>query len=102
MYDPAVLTGRQALLSIGAQVVIAALTIVAATVLGYAGKIEGEAITALFGMAIGLAGGTAAVASSAASGPSTTQPTRITTREGVTVETNGAIQRDADEHGGAG
>jgi hypothetical protein len=85
------LTGKQSLYAIAAQVMIASLTIIAATVLGYAGKIEGEAITALFGMAIGLAGGTAAVASSAAGQTPTATPTRIVTREGTTVETNGAI-----------
>lgn len=85
------LTGRQSLYSIGAQVFIAGLTIIAATLLGYAGKIEGEAITALFGMAIGLAGGTAAVASSVAGQTPTAVPTRITTPQGVTVETNGHI-----------
>lgn len=88
------LSGRQSLYSIGAQVLIAALTIIAATVLGYAGKIEGEAITALFGMAIGLAGGTAAVASHAAATPPVV-PTKVTTPQGVTVETNGG-------HGGVG
>jgi hypothetical protein len=94
------LSGKQSLVSIASQVAIAALTIVAATVLGYAGKIEGEAITALFGMAIGLAGGTAAMASQAASTSATT-PTRVTTPEGVTVETNGAITHtDAHREGG--
>lgn len=90
------LSGRQSLYSIGAQVLIAMATIVAVTVLGYADKIDGEAITALFGMAIGLAGGTAAVASSAASPTVQPAPTRVTTREGVTVETNGAIKPAAD------
>lgn len=85
------MSGRQSLYAICAQVGVAVVTIIAATVLGYAGKIEGEAITALFGMAIGLAGGTAAVASSTAAQTSTAMPTRITTREGTTVETNGAI-----------
>jgi hypothetical protein len=85
------LSGRQSLYAIAAQVGVAIVTIIAATVLGYAGKIEGEAITALFGMAIGLAGGTAAVASSAAGQAAATVPTRITTSEGVTVETNGAV-----------
>jgi uncharacterized protein (UPF0333 family) len=85
------LTGHQSLYSIAAQVLVAVITIIAATVLGYAGKIEGEAITALFGMAIGLAGGTAAVVSHASSAQATSTPTRITTREGTTVETNGAI-----------
>lgn len=85
------LTGHQSLYSIAAQVLVALITIVAATVLGYAGKIEGEAITALFGMAIGLAGGTAAVVSHASSSQATPMPTRITTREGTTVETNGAM-----------
>lgn len=92
------LTGRQSLVSIGAQVFVAALTIIAATVLGYAGKIEGEAITALFGMAIGLAGGTAAVASATSSPSTQVAPTRVTTREGVTVETNGAIGK-SNGHG---
>lgn len=89
------LSGRQSLFSIAAQVAIAALTIACATVLGYAGKIEGEAITALFGMAIGLAGGTAAVVSHASSAGQTAIPTRVTTRDGTMVETNGA----ATEHG---
>lgn len=90
------LTGKQSLYAIGSQVLIASLTIVAATVLGYAGKIEGEAITALFGMAIGLAGGTAAVASSAAGQTPTATPMRVTTREGMTVETNGAIAQEPE------
>lgn len=85
------LTGKQALYSIAAQVFIAGLTIIAATALAIQGAIEGEAVTALFGMAIGLAGGTAAVASSAASQSPSQMPTRVTTPEGVTVETNGAI-----------
>lgn len=93
------LTGRQSLYSIGAQVFIAGLTIIAATILGYAGKIEGEAITALFGMAIGLAGGTAAVASAASSPSSHSQPVQVTTPQGVTVTTNGAIDKSPTSEG---
>lgn len=85
------LSGKQSLYAIAAQVLIASLTILSATVLGYTGKIEGEAITALFGMAIGLAGGTVAVATSAAGHAPTAQPMRVTTQEGVTVETNGVL-----------
>lgn len=85
------LSGKQSLYAIAAQVLIASLTILSATVLGYTGKIEGEAITALFGMAIGLAGGTVAVATSAAGHSPTATPTRITTPQGVTVETNGML-----------
>lgn len=92
----AVLSGKQSLYAIGAQVVVAVITIIAATVLGYAGKIEGEAITALFGMAIGLAGGTAAVASSAAGQTPTATPMQVRTPEGVTVTTNGAIEHQGE------
>lgn len=90
------LTGRQSLYSIGAQVLIAFSTIVAVTVLSYADKLDGQAVTALFGMAIGLAGGTAAVASSAASPGQVIAPTRVTTPQGVTIETNGAITPKPD------
>jgi hypothetical protein len=70
---------------------IALAVLVAATFLAATDKLQGEAVTALFGMAIALAGQTASAASQASAGTGPNPPTRITTPQGVTVETNGAI-----------
>jgi uncharacterized membrane protein len=89
------LTGRQSLPIIAAQGLIAFVVLVAATFLAYSDKLEGEAVTALFGMAIALAGQTAGATALAVSGPPGQTPTRVTTPEGVTVETNGAVSPPA-------
>lgn len=93
------LSGRQSLYTIGAQVFIAALVIICATVLAYQGKIDAAAVTALLGGGLGLAGGVAAATSATTSAAPVTAPTRITTPEGVTVETNGAIAQPPGEGG---
>lgn len=86
------LTGRQSLPIIAAQGLIAFTVLMAATFLAFYNKLEGEAVTALFGMAIALAGQTAGATAGAIAGPPAATPTRVTTPEGFTVETNGAIQ----------
>lgn len=87
--DNGMLTGRQSLATIGAMVLLALAAMLAATFLAAIDAIDAAAATGIIGTALGLAGAIGA-AQSQASGPSPhAPPTRITTPEGVTVETNG-------------
>lgn len=96
------LTGRQSLPVIAAQGMIALVVLLAATFLAYADKLDGEAVTALFGMAIALAGQTAGSVANAVSAQPAPVPTKVTTPQGVTVLTNGAIAAEAREEGEGG
>lgn len=84
------LTGRQSLYTIGAMVFLATAAMLSATVLTALDKLDAAACTGIIGTALGIAGAIGA-ATSGATNPTSTQPTRVTTPQGVTVETNGAI-----------
>ena len=85
------LTGRQSLYTIGAMVFLATAAMLSATVLTALDKLDAAACTGIIGTALGIAGAIGAATSGATNPSSATVPTRITTREGTTVETNGAI-----------
>ena len=90
-----VLTGRQSLYTIGAMVFLATAAMLSATVLTAMGKLDASAATGIIGTALGIAGAIGAATSGATNPTQAAPPTRITTPEGVTVTTNGAI---AQEH----
>ena len=84
------LSGKQSLYSIAAQVLIALTCVICATLLALQGSLDTSAVTAILGGALGIAGATGAVTAQAAAAAATTPATKVTTPEGVTVETNGA------------
>lgn len=85
------LTGRQSLYTIGAMVFLATAAMLSATVLTALDKLDASAATGIIGTALGIAGAIGAATSGATNPQHQPPPTRITTREGTTVETNGAI-----------
>lgn len=91
------LTSRQSLATIGAMVFLATMAMASATFLTALDKLDAAAATGIIGTALGIAGAIGAATSGATNPSSNTVPTRITTREGTTVETNGAISRDEPE-----
>lgn len=83
------LSGKQSLATIGAMVLLALAAMLCVTVLTAFGKLDSAAATTIIGTALGIAGAIGAAQSQAA-GPSPAPPAqRITTPDGVTVETNG-------------
>ena len=90
------LTGRQSLYTIGAMVVLALAAIASATFLTAIGKLDASAATGIIGTALGIAGAIGAATSGATNPTQQPPPTRITTPEGVTVTTNGLIEREAE------
>lgn len=71
-------------------VFLATMAMLSATILTAMDKLDAAAATGIIGTALGIAGAIGAATSNATNPPGV-QPTRITTREGTTVETNGAI-----------
>lgn len=84
-------TNRQSLATIGAMVLLALAAMLSATILTALDKLDAAAATGIIGTALGIAGAIGAATSQATNPTQAPPPTRITTREGVTVETNGAI-----------
>lgn len=71
------MTGRQSLALILAQTLVGLVVLACATYLAAVGKLEGEAVTALFGTAVGLVGGvTATVGYSTTNGAAQRQVTQ--------------------------
>ena len=89
------LTGRQSLYTIGAMVFLATAAMLSATVLTALDKLDAAACTGIIGTALGIAGAIGAATSGATNPQQSPPPTRITTPQGVTVETNGAISEHA-------
>lgn len=87
------LTGRQSLYTIAAMVFLATAAMLSATVLTALDKLDASACTGIIGTALGIAGAIGAATSGATNPSSQVAPTRITTPEGVTVTTNGAIEQ---------
>ena len=92
------LTGRQSLYTIGAMVVLALSAIASATFLTAIGALDASAATGIIGTALGIAGAIGAATSGATNPQASAVPTKVTTPQGVTVLTNGAITAsEADE-----
>lgn len=91
------LTGKQSLATIGAMVFLATMAMLSATILTAMERLDAAAATGIIGTALGIAGAIGAASSQASQPSPAAPPTRITTREGTTVETNGAIGMSHDE-----
>lgn len=90
------LTGRQSLATIGAMVFLAALAMVCATFLTAIDKLDAAASTGIMGAALGIAGAIGAATSNATNPSPQATPTKVTTPQGVTVLTNGAIEAEEE------
>lgn len=90
------LTGRQSLYTIGAMVFLATTAMLSATVLTALDKLDSAAVTGIIGTALGIAGAIGAATSGATNPSQHSTPTKVTTPQGVTVLTNGAIATEAE------
>lgn len=86
------LNARQSLVTIGAMVFLATAAMLSATILTALNKLDAAAATGIIGTALGIAGAIGAATSQASSPTTPVVPTKVTTPQGVTVLTNGAIE----------